>query len=121
MIASRAAIPGAFSIARQAVKPGFLPRLEITHTSDTHCGQIYLPKINMFLMIGVFLTAAPAIAPPALMHNLKHNHVLHATNLIVKVMIANSPRPGSGWSRPVSAIWRNPTSPAPWPCCAARG
>ncbi|MFB2531797.1 potassium transporter Kup [Paracoccus sp. p3-h83] len=220
VIASQAVISGAFSIAQQAVQLGLLPRLEIQHTSDTHRGQIYLPKVNLFLMIGVFvlivsfgssarlasaygiavtgdmvitsglaivvfryawkwswglvlgimlpilaieavflsanmakvfdggivplmfaalvatmmlvwvrgtrivqaklsgesvalsfladklttseptivpgtavfLTADPTVAPPALMHNLKHNRVLHEANVIVKVDVANTPR-----------------------------
>ncbi len=223
VIASQAVISGAFSIARQAVQLGLLPRLEVQHTSDTHHGQIYLPKVNMFLMLGVFvlvvafgssarlasaygiavtgdmvitsglaiivfryawgwrwglialimvpilaielvflsanmaklfdggivplmfaalvaammlvwvrgtrmiqaklsadsvslafladkltkseptivpgtavfLTADPDIAPPALMHNLKHNRVLHEANIAVKVDVANTPRVAS--------------------------
>ena len=39
----------------------------------------------------VFLTSDPEIAPPALMHNLKHNHVLHANNMIVTVTVATVP------------------------------
>lgn len=220
VIASQAVISGAFSIARQAVQLGLLPRLEVQHTSDTHHGQIYLPKVNLFLMVGVFvlvvafgssarlasaygiavtgdmvitsalavivfryawgwrwglialimvpilaielvflfanltkvldggivplmfaalvatlmlvwvrgtrlvqaklssdsvklaflsdkltrseptivpgtavfLTADPDVAPPALMHNLKHNRVLHEANIVVKVDVANTPR-----------------------------
>lgn len=220
VIASQSVISGAFSLAQQAVQLGLLPRLDIQHTSDTHKGQIYLPKVNMFLMIGVFvliaafgssarlasaygiavtgdmvitsglaivvfryawgwnwwliaaimtpimgielvflsanlakvmdggivplmfaalvaammlvwvrgsrlvqaklsaesvaldflaekltkspptivpgtavfLTADPKVAPPALMHNLKHNRVLHEANIIVKVDVANTPR-----------------------------
>lgn len=220
VIASQAVISGAFSVAAQAVQMGLLPRLHINHTSDTQVGQIYLPKVNTILMIGVvglvlafgssaklasaygiavtgdmvitsvlavvvfrwawnwswplvcavmvpilgieliffsanlmklldggyipllfagfavtlmlvwvegtrrlydklsedtvaldflaeklaksppvivpgtavFLTADPALAPPALMHNLKHNRVLHERNFIVKVENATTPR-----------------------------
>ena len=53
VIASQAVISGAFSMMQQAVQMGLLPRLEIRHTSDTQLGQIYLPKVNMILMIGV--------------------------------------------------------------------
>ena len=40
----------------------------------------------------VFLTSDPDIAPAALMHNLKHNHVLHERNVILTVTVANTPR-----------------------------
>ncbi|MDO5705309.1 MAG: potassium transporter Kup [Paracoccus sp. (in: a-proteobacteria)] len=53
VIASQAVISGAFSVAAQAVQLGILPRLEIHHTSDTQAGQIYLPRVNTLLMIGV--------------------------------------------------------------------
>ena len=52
IIASQAAITGSFSIARQAVQQGFLPRLRITHTSDTE-GQIYVPIVSWILAAGV--------------------------------------------------------------------
>jgi KUP system potassium uptake protein len=52
IIASQAAISGSFSVARQAVQLGFLPRLRILHTSKTE-GQIYVPIINWGLCIGV--------------------------------------------------------------------
>jgi KUP system potassium uptake protein len=52
IIASQAAITGSFSIARQAVQQGFLPRLKIRHTSQVE-GQIYLPVINWVLAAGV--------------------------------------------------------------------
>ena len=53
VIASQAVISGAFSVSQQAVQLGLLPRLEIQHTSDTQAGQIYMPKVNTLLMIGV--------------------------------------------------------------------
>lgn len=220
VIASQAVISGAFSVAQQAVQLGLVPRLEIQHTSDKQLGQVYLPKVNTILMVGVcalvlafgssarlasaygiavtgdmvitsvlaiivfryawgwrwplvlgimlpilaieivfflanvlkvldggyiplmfagvvilfmvtwvkgtqllqaklslesvrldmlaakleakppiivpgvavFLTADPAIAPAALMHNLKHNRVLHERNYVVKVEVATTPR-----------------------------
>ncbi|WP_246733193.1 potassium transporter Kup [Rhizobium ruizarguesonis] len=53
IIASQAVITGAFSLARQAIHLGFLPRLEICFTSETNTGQIYVPSVNMMLLIGV--------------------------------------------------------------------
>lgn len=55
VIASQAVITGAFSITRQAISLGFLPRLEIRHTSETMAGQIYMPKVNMMLFVGVVI------------------------------------------------------------------
>jgi KUP system potassium uptake protein len=52
IIASQAVISGSFSVARQAVQLGFLPRLTIRHTSETE-GQIYVPIVNWGLCIGV--------------------------------------------------------------------
>ncbi len=55
VIASQAVISGAFSMMQQAVQMGLLPRLEIRHTSETQHGQIYLPKVNLILAIGVLV------------------------------------------------------------------
>src|SRR4030088_1741763 len=55
VIASQAVITGAYSLTRQAIQLGLLPRFEIRHTSETHSGQIYIPRINMLLSIGVVL------------------------------------------------------------------
>ncbi|MDO5622014.1 MAG: potassium transporter Kup [Paracoccus sp. (in: a-proteobacteria)] len=224
VIASQAVISGAFSVAQQAVQLGLIPRLEIRHTSETQRGQIYMPRVNVVLLIGVvalvlafqssaalanaygiavtgdmvitsllavvvfrwawgwrwwaialvmvpilsiemifltanlikvfdggwiplvlaammvtlmvvwrrgsaavqrrissdsvplgliaekltareprivpgtavFLTADPDTAPPALMHNLKHNHVLHERNFVVRVVTSNGPRVADG-------------------------
>ena len=51
VIASQALISGAFSLTRQAIQLGFLPRLEIRHTSRETEGQIYLPEVNSLLMV----------------------------------------------------------------------
>ena len=53
VIASQAVISGAFSMMQQAVQMGLLPRLEIRHTSETQHGQIYMPRVNMILMLSV--------------------------------------------------------------------
>jgi KUP system potassium uptake protein len=53
VIASQAVITGAFSVARQAVQLGYLPRLRIMHTSEKTIGQIYVPWINWLLMVSV--------------------------------------------------------------------
>jgi len=53
IIASQAVITGAFSVSRQALQLGFLPRMHVEHTSENQEGQIYLPRINWLLMIAV--------------------------------------------------------------------
>lgn len=51
VIASQALISGAFSLTQQAMQLGYLPRLRIVHTSKQHVGQIYVPMVNMLLMV----------------------------------------------------------------------
>jgi KUP system potassium uptake protein len=55
VIASQAVITGAYSLTRQAIQLGLLPRLEIRHTSETRVGQIYVPRVNGLLLVGVLL------------------------------------------------------------------
>src|SRR4249919_3924291 len=55
VIASQAVISGAFSLARQAIQLGYLPRFKLIHTSDETIGQVYLPWINRILLVGVML------------------------------------------------------------------
>jgi KUP system potassium uptake protein len=55
VIASQAVITGAYSLTRQAVQLGLLPRFEVRYTSEVHAGQIYLPRVNRLLLIGVIL------------------------------------------------------------------
>ena len=55
VIASQAVITGAFSIAQQAMSLGLFPRMNITHTSETEQGQIYVGQINWLIMIGVII------------------------------------------------------------------
>jgi KUP system potassium uptake protein len=55
VIASQAVITGAYSLVHQAIQLGMLPRLTILHTSASHVGQIYIPRVTLSLMIGVLL------------------------------------------------------------------
>ncbi len=52
IIASQALISGAFSLTRQAVQLGYLPRVTVTHTSAKHEGQIFIPEVNSMLAVG---------------------------------------------------------------------
>jgi KUP system potassium uptake protein len=58
VIASQAVITGTYSLSQQAIQLGLLPRLEIRHTSEAHYGQIYMPRVNSFLLMGVLLLVA---------------------------------------------------------------
>ena len=53
VIASQALISGVFSMAKQAIQLGYLPRLTILHTSDSEIGQIYIPLLNWLLFISI--------------------------------------------------------------------
>ena len=55
IIASQAVISGAFSITRQAIQLGYLPRLEVRHTSEHEVGQVYVPHVNSGLLVAVIL------------------------------------------------------------------
>ncbi len=55
IIASQAMISGAYSIARQCIQLGVMPRLVVRHTSETEEGQIYMPQINFALLVGVVI------------------------------------------------------------------
>ena len=55
VIASQAVISGAYSLTRQAVQLGLLPRLEIRHTSEAQFGQIYISRVNTLLLLGVLI------------------------------------------------------------------
>src|SRR3954453_9977589 len=58
VIASQAVITGAYSLTRQAIQLGLMPRMEIRHTSETHAGQIFMPRVNALLLTGVLLLVA---------------------------------------------------------------
>jgi KUP system potassium uptake protein len=58
VIASQAVITGAYSLTSQAIQLGLLPRLEVRHTSAHQAGQIYMPRVNGLLLIGVLLLVA---------------------------------------------------------------
>src|SRR5512143_94189 len=55
VIASQAVITGAYSLVHQAIQLGLLPRLAILHTSASHVGQIYIPRVTVSLLVGVLL------------------------------------------------------------------
>jgi KUP system potassium uptake protein len=58
VIASQAVITGAYSLTSQAIQLGLLPRFEVKHTSAQQAGQIYMPRVNGLLLVGVLLLVA---------------------------------------------------------------
>jgi KUP system potassium uptake protein len=58
VIASQALISGAFSVTKQVIQMGFLPRMQIDHTSDHDTGQIYMPFVNWGLFVVIVLAVA---------------------------------------------------------------
>jgi len=58
VIASQAVISGAYSVTRQCMQLGFLPRMTVRHTSTTEEGQIYVPQVNTALLLGVLMLVA---------------------------------------------------------------
>jgi KUP system potassium uptake protein len=68
IIASQAVITGAFSLTRQAIQLGLFPRMNILFTSETHQGQIYLPRVNYILLLGVVALVLAFESSAALAH-----------------------------------------------------
>ena len=77
VIASQAVITGAFSLVRQAVQLGLLPRFEVRYTSETHAGQIYLPRVNRLLLIGVLAAGAAVPQLERIGLRLRHRRLHH--------------------------------------------
>ncbi len=96
IVASQAVITGAYSLSRQAVQLGLLPRLEIRHTSETHSGQIYLPQINSLLLIGVVVLVLLFKSSSALAS--AYGIAVTGTMIITAVMVYIIMRRVWGWS-----------------------
>ena len=107
IIASQAVITGVFSITRQAVQLGQLPRMEIRHTSATEYGQIYVPRINALLGIGVVLIVLIFKSSDALAaaYGIAVTGVMVISTVLVGVVADLSLEMASGrWSMPCSAL-----------------
>ncbi len=97
VIASQALISGAYSMARQCMQLGFLPRMTVTHTSATEEGQIYVPQINTALMIGVLLLVFAFRTSDALAS--AYGIAVTGTFICTGVLAAFVFRRQFGWSR----------------------
>ncbi len=97
--ASQAMISGAYSIARQCMQMGFLPRLTVRHTSATEEGQIYLPQINTALLLGVLVLVFAFRTSEALAaaYGIAVTGTFLCTTLLAMLVF----RRQFGWSRPL--------------------
>jgi KUP system potassium uptake protein len=101
IIASQAIISGAFSMTRQAVRQGFLPRMEVRHTSATEIGQIYIPLVNWLLAV---LTIALVIGFQRSSNLAAAYGMAVTTTMVITTILAGVvSRTRLGWSLPVAA------------------
>jgi KUP system potassium uptake protein len=97
VVASQALISGAFSLTRQAIQLGYSPRMKIIHTSSSTIGQIYIPTVNMIMMIaclGLVVTFKNASALA-----LTYGVALSGTMTITTILFAIVMRRKWGWSQ----------------------
>jgi KUP system potassium uptake protein len=99
IVASQALISGVFSLAQQAVQLGFWPRVTIVHTSEREHGQIYVPQINMALMVGTLLIVAGFKSSSAL--GSAYGIAVTGTMSITTLLFAVVARTRWGWP-----LWR---------------
>ncbi len=99
VIASQAVISGAYSMTRQCVQLGFLPRMTVSHTSATEEGQIYVPQINTALAAGVLLLVFSFRTSDSLAA--AYGIAVTGTFLCTCFLAAVVFRRQFGWSRPV--------------------
>jgi KUP system potassium uptake protein len=101
IVASQALITGVFSLARQGIQLGVLPRLRIEHTHADHEGQIYVPLVNLVvgvLCIGVVLAFRSSTA-------LAHAYVLAIAGTMFITTIAFHAVASRTWSWPACRLW----------------
>ncbi|HEU4722934.1 MAG TPA: potassium transporter Kup [Gemmatimonadaceae bacterium] len=99
IVASQALISGVFSLSQQAVQLGFSPRLTIVHTSAREHGQIYVPQINIALMVGTLLIVAGFKSSGAL--GAAYGIAVTGTMSITTLLFAVVARTNWGWP-----LWR---------------
>jgi KUP system potassium uptake protein len=104
VIASQAVISGAYSMARQCMQLGFLPRMRVTHTSRMEEGQIFVPQINTALMVGVLVLVFAFRSSDALAS--AYGIAVTGTFLCTCVLAAVVFRRRFGWSRQLAlGVW----------------
>jgi KUP system potassium uptake protein len=101
VIASQAIISGVFSLTRQAIQLGYLPRMEIVHTSRAEIGQVYIPSVNWILM---FATITLVIGFRSSTNLAGAYGVAVSTTMIITTVLAYVvARDLLGWSVPLAA------------------
>jgi KUP system potassium uptake protein len=98
IIASQAVISGAFSLTRQAVQLGYLPRMNILHTSHREIGQIYIPAVNWLLMVA---TIALVLAFRSSSNLAAAYGIAVTTTMIITTALAAFVARQRGWKMPV--------------------
>jgi KUP system potassium uptake protein len=101
VIASQAVITGAFSLSRQAIQLGLLPRLEVRHTSAALFGQIYMPRVNTMLLIAVLVLVAMFRSSSALAS--AYGIAVTGTMVVTAIMAFIVIWKGWRWSLPAAA------------------
>nr|WP_244593607.1 potassium transporter Kup [Methylopila sp. Yamaguchi] len=98
VVASQAVISGAYSLTRQAMQLGLLPHLEVQHTSETQAGQIYMPKVNWLMLIGVLVLVIVFQTSSALAaaYGIAVTGTMVVTSILAVVVIAKTW--GYGWA-----------------------
>jgi len=97
IVASQALISGAFSLAHQAVRLGYLPRLTVLHTSWSQAGQIYIPEVNAALMVSCLLLVVSFGSSTALAA--AYGTAVTGTMTITTILLYVVARRRWGWSR----------------------
>jgi KUP system potassium uptake protein len=100
VIASQALISGAYSIARQCMQMGFLPRMTVRHTSQTEEGQIYVPQVNAALALGVLLLVFAFRSSDSLAA--AYGIAVTGTFICTAILACVVFRRRFGWSRPAA-------------------
>ena len=103
IIASQALISGTFSLTRQAIRLGFVPRMKIDHTNEGHEGQIYLPGVNTILAVG----SIALVLGFRTSENLAAAYGLAVTGTMAVTTVAfhRVARERFGWKRPAAAAF----------------
>ncbi|MCW5593811.1 MAG: potassium transporter Kup [Burkholderiales bacterium] len=102
VIASQAVISGAYSLTRQAIQLGYIPRMKIEHTSARAMGQIYLPFVNWALFVAVVLLVLGFKSSSALAS--AYGIAVASTMVITTVLMVVVSRRVWGWSRATAVI-----------------
>jgi KUP system potassium uptake protein len=101
IIASQALISGAFSLSQQAIQLGYVPRLDIEHTSSSTMGQIYVPQVNWALMVSTILIVIGFGSSGALAA--AYGIAVTMTMIITSTLLFFVARDRWGWPTPVAA------------------